>query len=348
MKSISKRAVIHVVGMMSLMLLGACGGGGNDVGDSISGLFNVKLQSIEIQADKKSVPAGQSIPIRAIGHFSDGAVTDITSGHSGIGKPVMSLSWSVSNASIANISGSSEVSLATKMPGSVVVTVTDLFSKVTGNLTIDVSAPSPVSLAIDGLVDDSTVSMRTNVQLTAKLAKTDWSTEPAKSVTWSSSNTSVATVDANGNFKGVGPGSVVITATSGNDSKALKLTLLQNTAAPLVTLSCDPSRPTVINAQAWNTQYAIDNINATEWIVVDGKSCQSYPAVELLVPQPKSSSYYDYRFFALRDAGNPMVFQPGIVMGTLSSGGVGVIGQTTQKKTELLGSFSSIYEILIQ
>lgn len=318
-----------LVSSVSLALT-ACGGGGDDGFFSTnSSLTKVTLESITVQADNISVPAGKSVTFQAIGRFSDGSTADLSNSSSTAGKAFTNVSWSASPEAVGKFPSSSYGSLSTNTPGALVVTATDSYSGRIGTATMTVTAPVQASIALSGLEDNLTISARAHAQLTAMPVLTDFSKVTATSVIWTTSNALVATVDASGKFQGVGAGTVKITATAGGFSKSIQLTLLAPLSTPLFTISCNPANPTIVDAAVWNNQFAIDAVNATEWVAVDGASCQSYAVVKLLVPQSAGGSTYYVRFRATRSSGNPAVFEPGAVLGNVSVGNTLSIGSST-------------------
>jgi filamentous hemagglutinin family protein len=78
--------------------------------------------------------------------------------------------------------------------------------------------------------------------------------------------------------------------------------------------SRDGARPSAVVSGG---SLRIDTQQGTEWIVVDGASCQSYPVVYLLLPT--SSTGYAEMFHALRDPANPTNFLPGTTLGISGS-----------------------------
>jgi len=307
----------------------------------------VKVTSIEIKNDEPLIAAGESTDLRTIAHYSDNSTAEIKSFGSNGGKTLTSISWSASPSSIANFTSASIGTLNTSRHGVVTVTATDFYSKISGTLDITVSAPLQTSMVIGGLNDKQTISARTTAQLTATAIKTDGSRQPATPVVWISSNTAVASVDASGNFKAAAAGSVSITATSGAFSKIINLTVLAPLSKPLFVVSCDPSHPTVIDAVQWNTQYAIDSVNATEWVAVDGVSCQSRFAVELLTPST-GSSLYDIKLFSARSPENSAVFLPAVVGGNFSAKQVVSVGETKDPAGTFIGTFTEIYTFVVK
>jgi hypothetical protein len=310
------------ISSLMILALAGCGGGGGDASldgdDGDSGSSLATLQSIEITADPVLVAAGEKTTLHAVGRFSDGSVVDISkSGSSSATRSLTSLAWKASPSDIASFSSASSNELQTSMPGKVTITATDFFSGKVGTLTLVVTAPVSRSLSISGLTDGQTISSRTAKLLTANILNTDDSTQAAKDVIWSSSNSSIASVDSNGNFKAGQPGTVTISASSEGFTKAIKLTVVTAQATPTFKVSCDSSSPTMIDAALWGSKFSGDRVNATEWVTVDGASCQTYATVMLVIPN--SYGLYSQIFYAERDPANPANFQPGTTYGSGSS-----------------------------
>lgn len=87
---------------------------------------------------------------------------------------------------------------------------------------------------------------------------------PTPDITWSSSNTAVAAIDANGLATGNSPGTATITATSGTISGSTTLTVATSDTTPPVIV---PTVTPASNAAGWN------NSNVTvSWSVTDPES----------------------------------------------------------------------------
>ncbi len=90
------------------------------------------------------------------------------------------------------------------------------------------------------------VGQGSTVQLTATGVNDDGSTASLNSVDWSSSDTSVATVDTSGMLKGVAAGTATITAKSGSVSGTATVNV---TVANLSSISVTPANTTVAPGQ---------------------------------------------------------------------------------------------------
>jgi len=337
----------HVIILCFCAVLTACGGGGGDE------FFSSRptLQRLIITPAQEAVPAGSSVKVSAIAVYSDGKQFDVTSGRNpGAGYPLISLRWSVMPSNLdATISADT---VTTSKPGDLTIQASDFFSSVIGTGSLKVTAPLARSLSISGLRDQQTVSSRTSMNLESFVIRTDGSSYTPSAVSWTSSNNNIATIDSTGKFTAKAAGSTLITAMSEGMTKNISVTVVIAQSTPTFVVNCDMNQSTVINASTWNSKYSSDNVNATEWIGVDGSSCQSYPVVLLLIPSTNSSNnilYYTL-FVASRDPNDPTNFLPGTTYGT-TSGGQFDSGQKLTigwKDRASNTSFTSLYELTAQ
>ncbi len=122
--------------------------------------------------------------------------------------------WSSSNNGIARVDANGNVTGISE--GTVTITVTTVDGNKSASVTVTVRYKStdPTGIKISG---PTTVKVDGTITLTATV-------EPSyannKTVTWSSGNDAVATVDASGNVTGVCDGTVIITATTSNGKSA--------------------------------------------------------------------------------------------------------------------------------
>jgi uncharacterized protein YjdB len=176
------------------------------------------LATIELTPDMGSTPLGFTRQFIAIGHYTDGTTSVLTS----------QATWASSDTGRALISnaGASRGLLSTVAPGA--VTITASYNGVTGTTGHTVTAATLVGLT----VAPSSVSLAQGGtrQLTATGTYSDGSTQDLTgTVTWSSSAAGVASVSnaagSQGLVSGIAAGSASITATSGASSASASVTV---------------------------------------------------------------------------------------------------------------------------
>ena len=125
------------------------------------------------------------------------------------------VTWTSSNPSVATVNENGEITSI--KGGTTTITATSLHGK-TDSIVVNVKVMESVTL------DRDTIKMNEGNSRTIQATV---SPEDAtyKSVEWSSSDTSVATVDANGKVLGVGPGTATITAATRNSSATCEVTI---------------------------------------------------------------------------------------------------------------------------
>ncbi|MCF8194634.1 MAG: Ig-like domain-containing protein [Polynucleobacter sp.] len=158
-------------------------------------LTNPTLQSIAITATTSSTaptasqaPAGYAQNLIATGTYSNGTTQIITT----------SLTWTSATQSIATVtSGSAGGRVTGVATGTSVITATDSTSGVSKSVTFTVTAPVLTSIAVSSPSAISAIGR--SEQLVATATYSDSSTaNVSNTVTWSSSNTSLATVSSTG------------------------------------------------------------------------------------------------------------------------------------------------------
>lgn len=140
------------------------------------------------------------------------------------------VTWTSSDTRVAKVSSSGKITAVKEGTANITVKTADgNYSK-----TIKVTVTGPVmaeSVTISGnasVQEGSTITLKANI----KPADTD-----NKSVTWKSSNTSIATVSKSGVVKGIKPGKVKITVTTSNGKTATKeITVTEKPASYKVVL----------------------------------------------------------------------------------------------------------------
>lgn len=127
-----------------------------------------------------------------------------------------SVTWSTSDANVATVSTDGLVTAVAQ--GTATITATsNLDNTKSATCAITVNPPAaPIPVTAISLDATATVGIGENKTLTITYTPSDANT--GKAVNWSSSNTSVATVDNSGKVTGVAAGSATITATSTTDN----------------------------------------------------------------------------------------------------------------------------------
>ena len=173
------------------------------------------LLSITVSPTAVSVPQGETEQFTATGHYSDGSTEDLTD----------QVTWSTSASSVATISNASgSQGQATAVgTGAATITADDSGALLSGTAALTV-VPA-VLIAVDVAPPASNVPVGESQQLSATGDYSNGTTTNLTDVvTWSSSDSSEASVSSKGLVKGVATGAVTITA---DDSAAL----LSGTAA---------------------------------------------------------------------------------------------------------------------
>lgn len=182
------------------------------------------LNSITVTSASSSIAPGMTDQFTATGKYSDGSTQTLSS-----------VTWAASNTAVATISAAG---LATGVAqGSTTITATS--GSISGTATLTVSGASLVSIAVNEA--SASVGAGLTDQFSATGTYSDGSTKTLSSVTWSSSNQTLATVSSGGLVTGKAAGSVTITATSGTISGTANLTV----TAALVSLTITPQLPSI-------------------------------------------------------------------------------------------------------
>ncbi len=183
------------------------------------------VASVEITPPSASVQAGAALTLRARALDADGSVV-----------PVSTVTWSSSNTSMATVSTSGVVT--TRAPGEVRIAASIVGKSAVATLTIAARDVASV------VVTPASLSMRVGLTtpLQVQTLDADGGSLTGRTVTWSSGNPSVATVDAQGVVTALSPGAATITATSEGRSGQAAVTV---TLPPVQTITVTPSRDTI-------------------------------------------------------------------------------------------------------
>jgi uncharacterized protein YjdB len=184
------------------------------------------------------------------------------------------VTWSSSNTSVATVSASGEVKGVAKGSATITVATADGNKTATSAITVEENQPTTIPVTGVSVTPNATVNVGATATLSATVAPANATN---KAVSWSSGNTSVATVSANGLVTGVAKGSATITVTTADGNRTAASTVTVNavdngnnggnngntsgcnaTALPLVidgaTETCRVTTGEITKLNSWNTQ----------------------------------------------------------------------------------------------
>ena len=245
--------------LVCLSLFSGCGAG--SLGPGIGGPSR-SLVSIAITPVNAALLLGTLQQFTATGTYSDHSSQDITD----------SVTWSSSEMSVASIAGGG---LATALAlGSVTISATS--GSVTGSTTVNVQ--SAVLSLITVRPVNKKIAPLTSEQFQAIGTYTDGSTHNVTGqVSWTSSNSAVATIRVRGLAKALTPGTTTITATLRSISGS---TTLDVTNATIVSISVTPSGRTIApNTKLTFAATGVFSDHTTQMITRDSTWASDNPAV---------------------------------------------------------------------
>gem|GEM_PF-1582829 len=192
-------------------LLPGCGGGGGqkskDGGASaVDGRSSSQVTTISVVLTSASMSVGQTQVLSAVAQDQNGAVV------SGV-----TFTWSSSNINVATI--------ADDVVTAVAAGATDITAS-SGGVTNNAVTLTVLATAAQGFQ-----VVPANIKLNVAAQATLLAVAPPGATTWTSSDASVATVDANGQVTAVGKGSAVIGASSGAATASSSVKVFQTSGA---------------------------------------------------------------------------------------------------------------------
>ena len=154
-------------------------------------------------------------------------------------KPV---TWSTSDPATATVSQTGSVAAVAN--GSAVITATSGGLTASSMVTVTTAGgppPGPASVAnVSVTPSTSTISTGATVQLNATTRDANGNTLTGRTITWSSSNTSVSTVSASGLVTSISAGAAIISATSEGVSGSATITVTAPAPVPVASVVIAP------------------------------------------------------------------------------------------------------------
>ena len=153
-----------------------------------------------------------------------------------------SVSWSSNNTGVATVDNNGKVTAVAAGSAVITVTTTDGGKTATCNVTVTNPAVPVQSVSLDKT--ELSLNVGENATLTATVMPAN---ADNKAVTWSSNNTSVATVDNTGKVTAVAAGSAVITVTTTDGGKTATCTVtVTNPDIPVQSVSLNKTELSLI------------------------------------------------------------------------------------------------------
>lgn len=220
-----------------------------------------KPTSISLNKISASVQEGQTLQLSVSSVTPSDASTDVT--------------WTSSNTSVATVSSTGLVTGKAKSSTPVTITATSaLDTSVKATCSVTVTEPTPVNLTSISVSAGST-TLGLNKTTTVSVTTNPSYIYPAASISFTSSNTSIATVDSSSGLvtgKAVGEATITATATQGSITKTatVKITVQESSIIESNTYEEVTSTPT-----DWEGNYLIAYKNGTSATVLDSSSTAS-------------------------------------------------------------------------
>ena len=200
-----------------LGLVAACGGGGG--GEPVR-----TVTTVTVSSPTSTPKQGDTVQLTAVARDQFGDVV-----------PGVTATWSSSAPSVATVSATGL--LQALAGGSVTVTAT--VSNVPGTLTLTITPRVTTTVTVSSPTASPTVGETVQLAVVARDQFGDLVT--GRTVTWSSSAPSIATVSATGLLQALAPGAVTATATIDGVPGSLSLTVTPRSVASVAVTSPKPS-----------------------------------------------------------------------------------------------------------
>jgi len=187
--SVSSDGVITAIGIGSAEITASFEGKSTTA--TIEVIETPPVTSVEVSITDDSLRVGDDATVTATAGYANGDTQVVTP------------AWDTSDASIASVTSAGTVTGV----GAGTATITGTYENVVGSVTVNVSELTTIDVAIE----EAALRAGESTTVTAQAHYSDGAIETI-SPTWSSGNTSVASVSSSGTVTGVAAGSVTITA----------------------------------------------------------------------------------------------------------------------------------------
>ena len=208
---------------------------------------NGKTAGCTVTVSKKEIPITEVRLNKSTETLKEGETTTLTATvlpeNTTYGK---SVKWSSSNVAVATVDLMGKVTA--KRAGTAIITAISENGK-TASCTITVNKKDTNITITEVRLNKSTETLKEGDTTTLTATVLPENTTDSKSVSWRSSNSEVATVDANGTVTAKRAGTVVITATSTNGKTAGCTVTVSRKEIPITEISLDKSSATLTEGE---------------------------------------------------------------------------------------------------
>ena len=208
------------------------------------------LTEIDIAPDGQYIPVGGQYQLSLTGTYSDNSTQTITNA-----------TWSSSDTTLASVDPNTGIVTGVANSNNNPVTITASYGGLNTTTTVYITAAVPESLQLTPAT--ASIANGTTQQYTVNVVYSDGSIQPVTAgLSWVSSSSSVAGVDANGLVTGLAPGQATITVGYQSMTAAASLTV---TAATLTNIVVTPATTVVgINGNVQFTATGVFTDNSTQ------------------------------------------------------------------------------------
>ena len=203
----------------------------------------VAVESVSLSSQSMDLKVGESATLTATIKPSNAQAT---------------VSWSTSNASVATVSSGKVTAVA---EGTATISASAEGKSANCQVTVKASAPAVVEVTSVTL-DHHELTLKEGESKQLKVSvKPDNATD--KTVSWSTSNPAIVTVDKDGNVKAVAEGTATVAVAHGNLSDACKITVTAS-AIPVTSISLDKTTLTLAEQDTYQLKATVNPDNATD------------------------------------------------------------------------------------
>ena len=229
---------------------------GQTVGDTSAITVTVPVASVAVTPSSASIAVNATVQLTAT--LKDANNNTLTG---------RAIAWTTSNASVATVNSSSGLVTGVAV-GSATITATSEGKTGTSAVTVVAGPPVPVA-TVTVTPNPASVAVGATVQLTATLKDANGNTLTGRTVAWTTSSASTASVSGSGLVTGLAVGSATITATSEGQSGTSAITVTSGTTGGNVVFVGAGDISDCGNNNDEATAQLLDNIAGTVYTLGD-------------------------------------------------------------------------------